>query len=110
MTRPVTADLRRESIDMLGVGGSFNEKHSANSFVDEATENFQMRRLDQASKKSADSAVQNGHRSRDEKHRQRFTGKISRIFPEDYRKIQNYCFRFLEMPRGFLSFSYHALL
>lgn len=110
MTRPVTADLRRESIDMLGVGGSFNEKHSANSFVDEATENFQMRRLDQASKKSADSAVQNGHRNRDEKQRQRFTGKISRIFPEDYRKIQNYCFRFLEMPRGFLSFSYHALL
>lgn len=110
MTRPVTADLRRESIDMLGVGGSFTEKHSANSFVDEATENFQMRRLDQASKKSADSAVQNGQRNRDEKHRQRFTGKISRIFPEDYRKIQNYCFRFLEMPRGFLSFSYHALL
>ena len=110
MTRPVTADLRRESIDILGVGGSLNEKHSASGFHDEAGENVQLRRLDHTSMKNEEFIHQNGHRDKDKKRRERFAGKRWGIFPEDYRKIQNYCFRFLEMPRGFLSFSYHALL
>ena len=113
MTRPVTTDLRRESIDMLGVGGSYNEKHPARKFVDEETkeEIVQMRRLDQDSTKSGDiNLLQNGHKNKDDKRRERFPEKRCGFFPENYRKIQNYCFRFLEMPRGGLSFSYHALL
>ena len=105
----VTADLRRESIDNLGVGGEFNEKPSASNFVDEA--GVEMQRLDQDSRKSGDGIVlQNGHSNNNDKRQGRFWKKRSGLFPENYRKIQNYCFRFLEMPRGFLSISYHALL
>ena len=111
MTRPVTADLRRESIDMLGVGGSFNEKHTTTNFVDEAQgKSLPMRRLDHDSKKTGEFIQQNGHRNKDDKRNERFVEKRWGLYPEKYRKMQNYCFRFLEMPRGFVSYSYHALL
>lgn len=111
MTKPVTTDLRRESIDMLGVGGSFNEKHTAANFVDEAgEETLSMRRLDLDSRKTGEFILQNGHRNKDDKHREWLAEKRWGLCPEHYRKIQNYCFRFLEMPRGVMSFSYHALL
>lgn len=111
MTRPATVDLRRESIDMLGVGGSFNEKHTTTDFVDEDQgKSLPMRRLDHDSKKTGEFIQQNGHRDKDYKRNERFVEKRWWLYPEKYRKMQNYCFRFLEMPRGFVSYSYHALL
>lgn len=112
MARPITADLRRESIDLLGVGGSFTEKLSTSNSCDGET--VPLRRVglqpDQDSKKSGEFTIQNGHKTKDDKRGGYRSGKTWGLRSEQYRKIQNYCFRFLEMPRGFCEVVYHALL
>ncbi|KAL9963210.1 hypothetical protein ACROYT_G032388 [Oculina patagonica] len=112
MARPITADLRRESIDLLGVGGSFTEKLSTSNSCDGET--VPLRRVglqpDQDSKKSEEFTIQNGHKTKDDKRGEYRLGKTWGLRSDEYRKIQNYCFRFLEMPRGFFETVYHALL
>ncbi|XP_068737825.1 potassium voltage-gated channel subfamily KQT member 1-like isoform X3 [Montipora capricornis] len=111
MAGPVTAALRRESIDMLTLGGSFNDKHNPGNYVDESCgESF--RRLDQDPKRTREFVIQNGHRKQSDKGspKKRSISKRWDFCPENYRVAQNHCFRFLEMPRGKLSFSYHAVL
>lgn len=111
MARPVTADLRRESIDLLGVG-PFTEKLSASNSCDGET--VPLRRIglqpDQDSKKDGGFTAQNGRRTKDDKRGGYSTGKTWGLRSEEYRRIQNYCYRFLEMPRGFGEILYHALL
>lgn len=108
---PMAATLRRESIDMLTIAGSFNDKQNASNFVEESREES-FRRLDQESKRTGEFVLQNGQRNKSNKRlsRERSVAKRWGLCPENYRKAQNYCFRFLEMPRGALCFSYHALL
>ncbi|XP_074606145.1 potassium voltage-gated channel subfamily KQT member 1-like isoform X3 [Acropora palmata] len=111
MSMPMAATVRRESIDMLTIGGSYNDKQNDLDFVDESRkESF--RRLDQESKRTGEFVLQNGQRSKSDKRlsKERSVAKRWGLCPENYRKAQNYCFRFLEMPRGALCFSYHALL
>lgn len=108
---PLAATLRRESIDMLTIGGSYNDKQNDLDFVDESREES-FRRLDHESKRTGEFVLQNGQRSKSDKRlsKERSFAKRWGLCPENYRKAQNYCFRFLEMPRGALCFSYHALL
>ena len=104
MSRPITADLRRESLDLLAVGGAIiNDKLYASSGDGETVP---LQRLDQGCKRNDGFIVENGHRSKD------FLGRSlsrTRWTSEQYRKIQNYCYRFLEMPCGW-SLMYHVLL
>ncbi|XP_029198953.2 potassium voltage-gated channel subfamily KQT member 4-like isoform X4 [Acropora millepora] len=111
MSMPMAATLRRESIDMLTIGGSYNDKQNDLDFVDESREES-FRRLDHESKRTGEFVLQNGQRSKSDKRlsKERSFAKRWGLCPENYRKAQNYCFRFLEMPRGALCFSYHALL
>lgn len=112
MTRPITADLRRESIELLeGVGGTFTEKTltSSNSF-DETVPLRRIIQMDQEPNKNGDFNVQNGHRTKDDKHGGYSSGKTWGFRSEEYRRRQNQCYRFLEMPRGCVSVLYHALL
>ncbi|XP_022795022.1 potassium voltage-gated channel subfamily KQT member 1-like isoform X3 [Stylophora pistillata] len=113
MSRAVTADLRRNSIDFLGVSGSYTEKlSSSTNSIDGET--VPLRRMgfqrDRDSKKSGDFSAHNGHRTKDDKQVGFSSGRTFGCRPEEYRKIQNYCFRFLEMPKGPFSTLYHALL
>lgn len=114
MARPITADLRRESIDLLGVGGSYTEKLSASSSNSCDGETVPLRRVglqtDQDSKKIGELTIQNGHKTKDDKRGGFKSEKTWGFRPDEYRKIQNNCFRFLEMPRGFCEVLYHALL
>lgn len=113
MTRPITADLRRESIDLLGVSGSYTDKLSTSTnSVDGET--VPLRRIglqqDQDLKKIGDFSAHNGHRTKDDKRGGCTSGKTFGFRSDKYRRIQNYCFRFLEMPKGVFSILYHALL
>lgn len=112
MARPITADLRRESIDILSVGGQFAGKLSASNSCDGET--VPLRRIglqpDQDSKKDGEFTVQNGRRTKDDKRSGYGTGKTWGFRSDEYRRIQNYCYRFLEMPRGIGEILYHALL
>lgn len=112
MARPITADLRRESIDFLSVGGQFAGKLSASNSCDGET--VPLRRVglqpDQDSKKDGEFTVQNGRRTKDDKRSGYGTGKKWGFRSDEYRRIQNYCYRFLEMPRGIGEILYHALL
>ncbi|XP_066023679.1 potassium voltage-gated channel subfamily KQT member 1 isoform X2 [Pocillopora verrucosa] len=113
MSRAVTADLRRNSIDFLGVSGSYTEKlSSSTNSIDGET--IPLRRKgfqhEQDSKRSGDFSAHNGHRTKEDKSVGFSSGRTCGCRPEEYRKIQNYCFRFLEMPKGPFSILYHALL
>lgn len=112
MARPITADLRRESIDFLNVGGQFVGKLSTSNSCDGET--VPLRRIgsqpDQDSKKDGESTTQNGRRTKDDKRLGYSAGKTWGFRSDEYRKIQNYCYRFLEMPSGIGEILYHALL
>lgn len=112
MARPITADLRRESIDLLGVAGSFTEKLSTTNSCDGETVPLRRVGLQPAedATKIGDFTNQNGRKTKDDKRGGYRSAKTWGLRPDEYRKIQNYCFRFLEMPRGFFEVLYHALL